>query len=67
MVHARQVDRVRKLSQGGREVNALDFSGRRDVVSVDSIGDPAFVVDIHGVVVSCNQEAECFSIGRLPA
>ena len=48
-------------------MNALDFSGRRDVVSVDSIGDPAFVVDIHGVVVSCNQEAECFSIGRLPA
>jgi PAS domain-containing protein len=41
-------------------VSALDCSARRDVVSVDSIGDPAFVVDTHGVVVSCNQEAEWF-------
>jgi PAS domain-containing protein len=41
-------------------VSALDFSRRRDVVSVDSIGDPAFVVDTRGVVVNCNQEAERF-------
>ena len=41
-------------------MSALDLSWRRDVVSVDSIGDPAFVVDTHGVVVSCNQEAEWF-------
>jgi PAS domain-containing protein len=41
-------------------VSALDLSGRRDVVSVDSVGDPAFVVDTHGVVVSCNQQAEWF-------
>jgi hypothetical protein len=60
MVQARQVEFVPKLSQGGREVSAIDFSWRRDVVSVDSIGDPAFVVDTHGVVVSCNQEAEWF-------
>ena len=47
-------------------MSALDLSGRRDVVNVDSIGDPAFVVDTHGVVVSCNQEAEWF-FGRQAA
>lgn len=31
---------------------------RVDVINVESIGDPAFVVDTHGVIVSCNQEAE---------
>jgi PAS fold len=51
---------VRNSSQGGQEVSALDMPWRRDVVSVDSIGDPAFVADTHGVVVSCNQEAEWF-------
>jgi PAS domain-containing protein len=44
-------------------VSAFDFPSRVDVVNVDSIGDPAFVVDTHGVVVSCNQEAEWF-LGR---
>ncbi len=34
-----------------------DFPSRMDVVDADSIGDPAFVVDTHGVVVSCNKEA----------
>jgi hypothetical protein len=41
-------------------VSAFDFPSRVDVVNVDSIGDPAFVVDTHGVVVSCNQEAAWF-------
>ena len=39
-------------------MSAFDFPSRVDVVSVDSVGDPAFVVDTHGVIVSCNQEAE---------
>jgi hypothetical protein len=50
----------RKLSQGGRALSAFDIPSRVDVVTVDSIGDPAFVVDTHGVVVSCNKEAEWF-------
>jgi PAS domain-containing protein len=36
---------------------AFAFPSRVDVASADSIGDPAFVVDTHGVVVSCNKEA----------
>jgi PAS domain-containing protein len=38
-------------------MKAFDFPSRMDVVSADSIGDPAFVVDTRGVVVSCNKEA----------
>ena len=59
-------------------MSAFEFPSRVNVVSVDSIGDPAFVVDTHGVVVSCNQEAawlfgrpvdrfvglKCFSVVR---
>ena len=59
-------------------MSAFDFPSRVDVVSVDSIGDPAFVVDSHGVVVRCNEEAawlfgrpvgrvvgrKCFSVVR---
>jgi len=41
-------------------VSAFEFPSRFDVVSVDAIGDPAFVVDTHGVVVSCNREADWF-------
>lgn len=59
-VSLRRVDVVRKWSQGGHAVSAFDFPSRLDVVSAASIGDPAFVVDMHGVVVSCNQEAEWF-------
>jgi PAS domain-containing protein len=44
-------------------VSAFDFPSRVDVVIVDSIGDPAFVVDTHGVVMSCNQEA-AWLVGR---
>lgn len=36
---------------------AVDLPSRLDVVSVESIGDPAFVVDTHAVVVSCNTDA----------
>ena len=38
-------------------MSTFDFPSRVDVVNVDWIGDPAFVVDTHGVVVSCNREA----------
>jgi hypothetical protein len=38
-------------------VSAFDLPSRRDVVDVDSIGDPAFIVDTRGVIVSCNQDA----------
>ncbi len=48
-------------------MSAVDFPSRVDVVSVDSIGDPAFVVDTHGVVVSCNQEAQWFFSRRTDA
>ena len=48
---------VHNVSQGGRAVNAFEFPSRVDVVRAESIGDAAFVVDTHGVVVSCNQEA----------
>lgn len=51
------VDVVHKVSQGGRAVSAFEFPSRVDVVRTESIGDAAFVVDTHGVVVSCNQEA----------
>ena len=44
-------------------MSASDSPSRVDVVSVHSIGDPAFVVDTHGVVVSCNQEAS-WLLGR---
>ena len=44
-------------------MRAFDVPSRVDVVSVDSIGDPAFVVDTRGVVVSCNQEAS-WLLGR---
>jgi hypothetical protein len=44
-------------------VSAFDVPSRVDVVGVDSIGDPAFVVDTHGVVVSCNQDAS-WLLGR---
>ena len=44
-------------------MSPFDFHSRVDVVSVNSIGDPAFVVDTHGVIVSCNQEAE-WLLGR---
>jgi hypothetical protein len=36
---------------------AFDLPSRVDVISADSIGDPAFVVDTDGVVVSCNEQA----------
>lgn len=36
---------------------AFDLPSRLDVISADAIGDPAFVVDIDGVVVSCNEQA----------
>jgi PAS fold len=48
-------------------VSAFDISSRVDVVSVDSVGDPAFVVDTHGIVFSCNQEAEWFFNRRADA
>ena len=48
---------VHKVSQGERAVNAFEFPSRVDVVRAESIGDAAFVVDTHGIVVSCNQEA----------
>lgn len=62
----------------GTAVNAFDFPSRVDVVNVDSIGEPAFVVDTRGIVVSCNQDAawlfgrpvsdvvgrKCFSVVR---
>ena len=54
---------MHKVSQGRRAVSTFDFPSRVDVVSVDSIGDPAFVVDTHGVVVSCNQDAS-WLLGR---
>jgi hypothetical protein len=38
-------------------MGTFEFPARVDVVSADSIGDPAFVVDAKGVVVSCNKEA----------
>ena len=38
-------------------MSAFDFPSRVDVVNADSIGDPAFVVDTHGVMVSCNEDA----------
>ena len=44
-------------------MSASDSPSRVDVVSVHSIGDPAFVVDRHGVVVSCNREAS-WLLGR---
>jgi PAS fold len=40
-----------------QSMRAFEFPARFDVVSADSIGDPAFVVDTRGVVVSCNREA----------
>lgn len=39
------------------EVEELGFTTRVNAVSVDSIGDPAFIVDTHGVVTSCNNDA----------
>ena len=44
-------------------MSTFDFPSRVDVVSVDSIGDPAFVADTRGVVVTCNQEAS-WLLGR---
>ncbi|MEA2643383.1 MAG: fold [Chloroflexota bacterium] len=41
-------------------MSPFNFPSRVDVINVDSIGDPAFVVDTHGVIVNCNQEAEWF-------
>ena len=38
-------------------MSAFDLPSRRDVVDVDSIGDPAFIVDTRGVIVSCNPDA----------
>ena len=38
-------------------MSLFDTPSRLDVVNVDSIGDPAFIVDTHGVVVSCNTDA----------
>ena len=44
-------------------MSAFESQPRYDLVSVDSIGDPAFVVDTRGVVVTCNQEAS-WLLGR---
>jgi hypothetical protein len=38
-------------------MKGLDTPSRLDVVDVESVGDPAFVVDTHGIVVSCNTDA----------
>lgn len=40
-----------------RAMKAMGLPPRVDVVDADSIGDPAFVVDTHGVVASCNRNA----------
>ena len=45
------------MTADSRGMSTFDFPSRVDVVNVDSIGDPAFVVDTHGVVVSCNGAA----------
>ena len=44
-------------------MKALGLPCRVDVVDADSIGDPAFVVDTHGVVASCNRDA-AWLLGR---
>ena len=45
------------LMVDSQTMGTFQFPARVDVVSADSIGDPAFAVDTQGVIVSCNKEA----------